>query len=304
MGAIIFLAVVAIVFLIAVGSGLAMRSSSDKAVAFGIAGTVFVLFWIVWIFSSVFSVEARSVGIIVEFGKSVGRAGPGIHMASPWSDVTHFSTGNQPLDFDGTDGSGSPIAFKLSGEKDASGIDTSGGEAFANVNITWQVADDDKAINLWNNWKEFDRVKDALVSKNSQSEVAGYMGQYTADQANKGANLSKFSAELKDVLNKRFANDGIRIESVAVMKVDLSGPVQDRMNKKIQDQEDSNRAKLKQATAIIEADTNKIKQSQLTDLVNAANCLEITNNWNDDKNGPLPAGWNCMGSAPFVATNR
>src|SRR4051812_25553470 len=128
MGIIVFLSILGLVFLIAMIAGFSVRDSDDKAMGFGVAAVAFIVFWIVWIFSSVFNVEARTVGIITEFGKAVDTAGPGINWASPWSEVTHFSTGNQTLDFDGTDGSGGPVGFKLAGEKTKDNIEVGGGE--------------------------------------------------------------------------------------------------------------------------------------------------------------------------------
>lgn len=303
MGVIIFLAVIGLVFIIAMLAGFVMQNSEDKAVGFGIAAAAFVFFWIVWIFSSVFNVEARTVGIITEFGKAVDTAGPGINWASPWSQVTHFSTGNQTLDFDGTDGNGGPVGFKLAGEKTKDNVEVGGGEAAVHVNVTWQVENDDKAIKLWENWKEFDRVKETLVDKNSKSVIAGVMGRYNSGEANKGENLAKFSEEIKIELNKRFANEGIRIETVAVMKVDFSQAVQDRINKQYQDQEDVNRSVIQGERAKQEAANNKIRLENLTPEVLTLKCLELTNAWNDDNNGQLPPGWNCFGSN-YVTSGR
>jgi len=304
MAVIVVLGLIGLVFLLSLFAGFSMRDTEDKAIGFGIATFAFVIFWIVWIFSSVFYVEARTVGIVTEFGKATETAGPGINWSSPWSVVTHFSTGNQTLDFDGTDGNGGPVGFKLAGEKTKDGIEVGGGEASVHVNVTWQVENDDKAIKLWENWKEFDRVKETLVDKNSKSVIAGVMGRYNSGEANKGENLAKFSEEIKTDLNKRFSNEGIRIETVAVMKVDFSQAVQDRINKQYQDQEDVNRSVIQGQRAQQEALNNKIRQENLTDGVLDLKCLETTNNWDVNKNGPLPAGWNCRGNSNFVTTNR
>src|SRR6185436_16172766 len=245
MGAIIFLAVVAIVFLIAVGSGLAMRSSSDKAVAFGIAGTVFILFWAVWIFSSVFYVEARSVGIVSSFGKPNDKpADVGLNISTPWSEVTHFSTGNQPMDFDGDQ----KIGFKLT---NADG--SADGEAWINFNGSWQIAGDDKAVELWKDRKEFDRVKNEVVLPLAQSATVGVMGKYSADDANNSANVAKFNVELMTEINKALNPKGIRVESIAVRSVDLSDKVKERLERKNADKVETERAVIQQGTAKIEA---------------------------------------------------
>jgi regulator of protease activity HflC (stomatin/prohibitin superfamily) len=265
-------------------------SDEDLSVYFrgaGIAALVVTL--IVLGFSTVSYVNARTVGIVTSFGKAVRTVGPGMNMTWPWEEITTFSTGNQTIDFDGTDGNGSPVGFKLAGE-------VGGGEATVHVNLTWQVQNDDKAVKLWENWKEFDRVKDQLVDKNSRAVIAGIMGRYSADDANKGANLAVFSEEIKKNLNTFFSDKGILVETVAVMRVDFSPQVQDRINKKYSDQQDIERAKIQQERARIEADTNTIRQQNLTPQVLQLQCLEISKAWNDDNNGQLPGGWNCFSS--------
>lgn len=287
--------VLALILLAAIGLFLLSKKArdyDDKVLLRGASYFAVIAFVVTWALSSVFSVEARTIGIVTAFGRPSGDvAGPGLNWSWPWTEVTKFSTSNQTIDFDGTDGNGAPVDFKLAADKDGTG----GGEAKVHVNVTWQVQNDDRAKQLWANWKEFDRVKDQLVDKNSRSVVASIMGKYTADEANKGEMLATFAKDIKDQLNVFFADKGISVETTAVMRVDLSPAVQDRINKKYQDQQDIQRAKIQQDRAKVEAETNIIRQQNLTNDVLQLKCLELTNAWNDDNNGQLPAGWNCFG---------
>ena len=88
--------------------------------------------------------------------------------------------------------------------------------------------------------------------------------------------------------------------AIAVLRIDLSDAVKAKLEQKNADKIQNDRAVIQQQTAITEAETNRIKQGNLSPLVVQNNCLELTNNWNVAKNGPLPSGWNCMAGVPFI----
>lgn len=268
------------------------KDSEIRGIGLGVAIVTGLLFAATWVISSVFYVEARAVGIIHEFGKPNDQpASTGLNWDVPWSEVTIFSTGNQPLDFDGDE----RISFKLT---NADG--SSEGEAWVNLNASWQITGDETAINLWKDRKEFERVKNEVVLPNIKSAIIGVMGQYSAEQVNNSANVAKFNEQLLTETNKVMNAKGIKIEGIAVTKVDLSDPVKAKLEQKNSDKVEAERAVIQQGTALVEADTNRIKQANLNDLVIKNNCLEITNSWDVNKNGPLPAGWNCMDGIPIV----
>lgn len=287
MTAIIFLSIFGLIGLFGLLGTLGAKTADAKAFSIFalIAGSV--LFGLTWLIGSVFYVEARTVGIVHEFGKATGTATTGLNFDVPWSEVTHFSTGNQPLDFDGDE----RISFKLAGSQ---------GEAWVNLNASWQITGDETAIKLWADRKEFDRVKNEVVLPNVKSAVVGVMGKYTDEESNNSANIPKFNQELLTETNKSMAPLGVKIEGVAVTKIDLSDAVKAKLEQKNSDKVENDRAVIQQKTAITEADTNRIKKQELNELVVQNNCLELTNNWNVAKNGPLPAGWNCMVGVPFT----
>lgn len=249
-----------------------------------------VAFGLTWLFNAYTNVPARTAAIQLSFGKAVGTLSPGLNWITPWSDTVEFPTTNQTLDLDATDNTdaskASPVGVKFLG----------GGAGAVNINMNYQVKSDDAAIKLWENWKEFDLVKEKVVNQKAQSTVAEVVGKYTPEDAVKGENIPKLNAEIRESLNAKLVPDGIIVETVNLKKVDLDGPIQDRINKQVEDQADNNRAVIKQKTAITDAETNRIAQQNLTDPVLKNKCFDITNNWNAAKNGPLPANWNCTGS--------
>ncbi len=252
-----------------------------------------LLFGLTWVVSSAFYVDAREVAIIHEFGKDTGTATTGPGWDTPWSDVSKFSTANQPLDFDGEN---ERIKFNLAGSDN-----TSEGEAWVNLNASWQITGDQTARLLWADRKEFERVRNEVALPNIKSAIIGVMGRYNAQKANDSANVPEFNKVLFEDINKAVNHLGIKVEGIAVTRVDLSDAVKGKLEQKNSDKIQNDRAVIQQQTAKTEAETNRIKKQELSELVVQNNCLELTNNWNVAKNGPLPAGWNCMVGTPFNA---
>jgi len=276
------------------GLAAAFLGGESETRAGGVAAIVIgvILFGVTWVVSSSFYVEAREVAIIHEFGKDTGTAKTGLNWDTPWSEVSKFSTANQPLDFDGEN---DRIKFNLAG---ADG--TSEGEAWVNLNASWQITGDDTARKLWADRKEFERVRNEVALPNIKSSIAGTMGRYNAQQSNDSAKIPEFNKVLMEEVNKSVAGFGIKVEGIAVLRVDLSDAVKAKLEQKNADKIQNDRAVIQQQTAKTEADTNRIKKQELSELVVQNNCLELTNNWNVAKNGPLPAGWNCMAGVPFA----
>lgn len=254
------------------------------------------VFAIIWVSNAYVNVPARTVDIQTSFGKAVGTLSPGLNLIAPWSEATEFPTTNQTLDLDATDNTdaskAAPVGVKFAG----------GGAGAINVNMNYQVQTDNAAVKLWENWKDFELVKQKVVNQKAQQTVAEVFGKYTPEEAVKGENIPKLADAIKESLNSKLAVDGIRVEDVNIKKIDLDGPIQDRINKQVEDQADNNRAVIKQQTAKTDAETNRIAQQNLTDPVLKNKCLDITNNWNVAKNGPMPANWQCGGAGSLPLT--
>lgn len=292
MGYTIFLGILGLIALAVLVSGFLAKSDKDRKgyddlpvrkILLGVGAGFAVAFVAFFLGGSMENVNARTVGIVTEFGKATGTLNPGLNWVAPWAEVTEFSTGNNSLDLDATDGNGGNVAVKFAG----------GGAGAANVNINWQVQDDSKATKLWENWKEFDVVADKVVNKQAQSVVYQVVGRYAPEDATKSETVGKLNQVIKDELNSALAPSGIRVENVAVMRIDLSPELQDRVTKQNAAVTDQQTKKTEQETAKIEAGTNEIKQRQLTPLTLMDKCLDIVNKWNVQNNGQMPAAGVC-----------
>lgn len=280
---IVLLAILGLVALVALGAVFTVQRE-DRGIAIGAAAFCGAVFAAVWIFTSIVSIPARTVGIVTSFGKPVGTLTPGMHWTAPWQSVTEFPTSNQVLDLDATN-DGPNVAVKFAG----------GGSGWANVNITWQVESDERAVKLWENWREFERVTQNVVNPRGQSAVVETFGAYAPEEAVDGTKLQDLNREIKDTLQHKLGASGITVVSVDIKRVDLSKEIQERVDRQVQAAADVRRARIEQDKARIENETNKIRQQSLTPEALVRYCMDVANNWDVTKNGHLPANWNCLG---------
>lgn len=287
--AIVFLVIFALLAL----AGLAASFSSDseaRSFGFGALALGVILLGGTLVISSSFYVEARTVAIITEFGKSAGTAGPGLNWAAPWKEVTDFPTSSQVLDYDNTDGSGTPVSIKFKG----------GTTGTVHSNQNWSVMSDDKATKLWENWREFDKVTTNVVDPTMRSVTARVLGNYTPTDAVKGENMVKIDAEILKAANDELDDYGIKVEKILTKRVDPDPEAQAQIN--LQNALD---AKLKATVtegeiATKQAENNAKLERSLTPEILSQNCLDILKNWDQARQGPFPA-WNpCVGNLPQI----
>lgn len=247
-----------------------------------------VVFAIVFLANSMNNVSARTVGIVTEFGKATASVDAGFHFEPPWAQITEFPTSNQVTDLDATDGSPDVVQAKFDG----------GGTGFVNTNVTWQVETNEKAVALWNNWKDFDKVSSMVVKPRVQSVVAKVVGEFGPKESVKSENYVKIESQIKTELQRLLAEYGIKVENVNVKRIDLDATAQDRMNKQVIADANVGIAKSEQERAKIDNETANLKaqSAALTPGALIAECLKVTNAWDVQKNGPLPANWSCTGS--------
>jgi len=279
----IILILAAVVGIGLLGGSRIARNKDDRMGLLGVGTAVLVLTGIVFLATSFTYVEARTVGITTAFGKPTGAISNGLSFTAPWVEVHRFPTDKQSLDLDSTDGSEGNVAIKFAG----------GGAGNVNLNVTWRVLDDNKAVKLFENWKTFDRVKNDLVGRNTPEIVNIIFGSYSPEDAVKGESIGKISDQVKTKLNDRFAADGITVDTVSIKRVDPSSEIQSRINRQVQAQADVETARIEQERAKIDNETNKLREQSLTEKALVNKCLDIVNTWDTAKNGQLPATFTC-----------
>lgn len=249
---------------------------------------VLLLVIVTAIFSAT-TVSPRAVGIETAFGRYQGTLPAGFHWTAPWSSVEEFPTQVQFLEMNGEEGKDDKkggVQVNFAG----------GGKGTVDATVRWRI-NEQNAEDLWKKYKDFDKVRDQLVLSSARDAVRVAVGGYTATDAQSGSTVAELTKKISDALQAGVADDGVQIDSISVTAVILDDRTQEAIQKVIIAQQDKARAEVEKDRANIEKDTNKIRQD--AGILNEGGlrryCLELTNNWDQGKNGPLPATWNCLG---------
>lgn len=283
-----FFIVVAIILALVLVGALLVGVSGEPG-GYGVAAFVAVVFVVFTLICSATTVGARSVGIQTAFGKYQSTLDSGLHWTSPWSSVEQFSTNIQPLDLDGK---GESVSVSYKG----------GGSGDVNATVRWQI-DAENAEKLWKKYRTFNNVRDQLVSSSAKDSFRVVLGEYTPTEARAGENLRPITEAVLNDLRNNLRDDGVKIDSISVKRVDLDAATQRSLERIVQANNDVERAKADQERAKIDAATAKLRETQgaLSPQALVRLCLDVTNAWDVSKNGPLPATWNCVGnSAPVL----
>ena len=292
----------------------ALVFSTERAAAGVGLGALAVVFFVITLIMSITTVDARSVAIVQGFGRYQSTIGPGIQLIKPWESTEEFTTRLQDVDLNDKDGSKKNsvyVAFSAPKEvtdaKDKSSV-AGGGNGNINAVIRWQI-NPDKGNNgakaLWESYRTFEDVSNRLVLSESQQAVTDVANDYPADYAS--VNQQVLGDQIKANLADRLSKYGIIVNSVSVKGVDLDGPTKASLQR-IQDNYQKTRAaQQEQERAKIDNETAKLRQQ--SGVLSASNmqryCLDVVNNWDVSKNGPLPATFDCSlgGSGKNVLVN-
>lgn len=284
----------------------AVFSEYSRAAGAGVAAGALVVLLILTAFFSATTVGARNVGIQTSFGKYRSTLDSGFHWTSPVSNVEQFSTQIQVMK------TGNKITFagqqvpNADGTTPAAENETGGGKGEASVTVRWYI-DADNAEFLWKKYRTFDNVRDNLVLSSAQETLAVVVGEYTPQAAIAGSNRREINEKATNDLRSSLTDDGIKIDSVSVTNVTPDNATQQSIQKTVSANQDIATALSREQRSIIDGRTvaNQKSSGALEGDALVRYCLDVVNSWNVKKNGPLPAGFSCVGSDnPFVVTGR
>ncbi|MET8096318.1 prohibitin family protein [Streptomyces sp. NPDC005236] len=250
-------------------------------------------------FACVHVVSASEVGVPVTFGKIGTPLVSGMHFKSPFTDVTSFST--RPVDLD------------LNGKDVVEVRSAQGGVLYADVTIKWAVAPA-KAVALYRLAGSEESVGERLVLPDSREIIRNVFAKHTSEEGYASAR-EQISSEIAGLVKERLAPRGIDVTSVNLRNVRPSAKLQDQIDKKIQQEQATERATEAARTAKAEAErkrieaegiarANKIIEGSLSDKVLYNQCLEAYKE--AAKANPVyavPCGTNSNGT-PVIVDNR
>lgn len=293
--AILFFILIVIFLLLAISTIVASIGSDEPAPLRGAGIGLILLAVVVTVIFSATTVSPRAVGIATSFGKYRATLPAGFHWTAPWTSVEEFPTQVQFLELNGKDKGVGGVAVNFDG----------GGKGVVDATVRWRI-EQANAEDLWKKYKDFDKVRDQLVTSAARDAVRKAVGTYTPTDAQSGKNVSKITDSIRSELQSQVADDGVQIDSLSVTAVMLDDNTQKAIEQVIIAQQGTAKAKEEKARAQIEQETNKIRQTGGLLSADALRryCLEVTNNWDQGKNGPLPAGWSCMGANSVVVSGK
>ncbi|MFD8640878.1 prohibitin family protein [Streptomyces zaomyceticus] len=244
------------------------RSNDSKGLKLGALGAVVAgLFSLVA--SMTYVISAYEVGVPVAFGKVGSPMTSGMHVKSPFTDVTTFST--------------RPVDLNLS-DKDVVEVRSSqGGVMYVEVTVKWAVVPN-KAVELYKLAGSEDAIQQRLVFPDSREIVRNVFARYTSEQGY-ASDREKINAEIGTLIKERLTPRGIDVTTVNLRNVKPSEALQGQIDRKIQQQQATERATEAARTAKAEADrrrieaegiarANKILNDSLTDRVLANQCID------------------------------
>ncbi|MFJ4872192.1 prohibitin family protein [Streptomyces sp. NPDC088757] len=257
-----------LLFIAAVVLYFVARSQDSKGLKLGALGAVIAgLFSL--IASMTYVISAYEVGVPVAFGKVGTPMTSGLHLKSPFTNVTTFST--------------RPVDLNLS-DKDVVEVRSSqGGVMYAEVTVKWAVVPG-KSVELYKLAGSEDAIQQRLVFPDSREIVRNVFARYTSEQGY-ASDREKINAEIATLVKERLAPRGIDVTTVNLRNVKPSEALQGQIDRKIQQQQATERATEAARTAKAESDrrrieaegiarANKILNDSLTDKVLMNQCID------------------------------
>jgi regulator of protease activity HflC (stomatin/prohibitin superfamily) len=244
------------------------RGGKHHGLKLGALGALVAAFF-AGISSCVHIVSAYEVGVPVTFGKVGEPMRSGVNLTSPFTTITTFST--------------RPVDLNLS-DKDVVEVRSSqGGVMYVEITVKWAVTPA-KSIELYKLAGSESAIQQRLVFPDSREIIRNVFARHTSEEGYSSAR-EKINAEIGDLIKERLAPRGIDVTTVNLRNVKPSDKLQEQIDRKIQQQQATERATEAARTATAEAErrrieaegiarANKILNASLSDKVLTNQCIE------------------------------
>ncbi|GAA3028305.1 hypothetical protein GCM10020229_44720 [Kitasatospora albolonga] len=214
-------------------------------------------------------VEPTEVGVPTTLGKVGSAWQPGLHLKSPLTDVTTFST--------------RPVDLNLTGDTTVEVRSSEGGVLFADVTLKWSI-DPKHAVDLYKLAGSEESVQQRLVYSDSREIIRNVFARYTNVEGY-SSKREAISSEIDKLVVERLTPRGIVVNGVNLRNVKPSDSLQKAIEAKIQQDQATAQAQASVATAKAEAEKKKIEAeaqananqllaNSLTDKILLSQCIE------------------------------
>src|SRR5262249_18118772 len=235
-------------------------------------------------------VSANTVGVVTAFGQYKGIVPAGPHLLAPQDNVEEFGTRIQPLEMDG-------VGIRFQGN--------SGGTA--NLLVEWRIQSDNEPDihQLWSDYRTFDAIQNRILQSRARNALNVVLAGYTPNDGVSGANITKIQNDTLTNMRGDLQNTGVAVERVTVRQIDPDAASQDRINRQVQATADLSRMAINQEIADREAAIARIRASAQTPGTLSQSCLDMVEQWDAAKHGPLPATFDCgLGAGKTVIVGK
>lgn len=240
--------------------------------------------------SCVTQVTTKNVGVVTSFGRPVGALGNGLHLKAPWHKVTEFDAAVQTDSHkgDGGDSDSSCTDIRI-GNQSVACVDNS---------VRWRIVQD-SADDLYRDYREFDNVRDSLVTRELDAALNEVFASYDplAGVDTNGASTAPSLDELSDAVTTRLRDkvgNQVEVLSVIIPLVSFDRTTQDKINDYQAELANTRIARQKQQTADAQAEANRKLSSSVSKDPNVlvSKCFDILAEMVNTKE-PVPAGFTC-----------
>jgi regulator of protease activity HflC (stomatin/prohibitin superfamily) len=221
------------------------------------------------VISCVYVVSAYEVGVPALFG-TIGRPmTSGLHLKTPFTEVTTFST--RPVDLNLND-------------KDVVEVRSSqGGVLYADVTVKWAVTPAN-AVELYRLAGSQESIQERLVLPDSREIIRDVFAKHTSEEGY-ASGRQDIASQIEASIKERLKPRGIDVTNVNLRNVRPSEQLQEQIDKKLQQEQATERAVEASRTAKAEAErrrieaegiakANAILERSLTDRVLKNQCIE------------------------------
>lgn len=225
-------------------------------------------------------VGTKEDGVKLSFGKPAGHLSAGPHLTWPWVKVKEMDAAIQTDTFNGR----SCLRVRIANQQ----------TGCAAISLQWRIRPN--AVDaLYQNYRSFDHVRDALVTRKLNVAVNEALATYNPlDQvAGKGATLPKIAAKITEIM-KREVGARIEVLSTLLPIITFDEATQNRINQLQQQVAQTRIAKQQKQTNIQVALANNAlaRSVSATPNVLVARCFETLEEM-VKRGQAVPAGFSC-----------
>lgn len=243
-----------------------------------------LLIGLLFLTTSMTTVEAKHVGVVTEFGKEQpDTLGAGFHWKKPWAKVTELDSTIQTWEYAGK----SAIDVVLA-DKNAASV---------SVTARWSVSDEN-ANDVYAEFRGADDITDALGEAVVGTQLKAALFAVFADHdltAEDALTADELAEKVQDVMDDK-TKSKVDIDSVTISKITPGEKLQSKIEAIQAQVAQTTIAEEKKATATAEAAANRILSESISNDPNVlvSKCLDMVA---ELPAGSLPAGFQCWNNA-------